>query len=65
MPRAMNHGRERMFSDRKETHWGKRKLKPDAQVPLLIGCDLRPLYREFNSRRIASINLWRKRNGYR
>jgi hypothetical protein len=29
MLRAMNHGRERMFSDRKETHWGKRKLKRD------------------------------------
>jgi hypothetical protein len=26
MLRAMNHGRER---DRKETHWGKRKLKRD------------------------------------
>jgi hypothetical protein len=30
MLRAMNHGRERVFrSDRKETHWGKRKLKWD------------------------------------
>jgi hypothetical protein len=29
MLRAMNHGRERVFSDRKETHWGKRKLKRD------------------------------------
>jgi len=27
MLKAMNHGRERVFSDRKETHWGKRKLK--------------------------------------
>jgi hypothetical protein len=27
MMRAMNHGNERVFSDRKETHWGKRKLK--------------------------------------
>ena len=27
--RALNHGRERVFSDRKETHWGKRKLKRD------------------------------------
>jgi hypothetical protein len=27
MLRAMNHGKERVFSDRKETHWGKRKLK--------------------------------------
>jgi hypothetical protein len=26
---AMNHGRERVFSDRKETHWGKRRLKRD------------------------------------
>jgi hypothetical protein len=30
MLRAMNHGHERVFSDRKETHWGKRKLKRDA-----------------------------------
>jgi hypothetical protein len=30
MLRAMNHGTERVFrSDRKETHWGKRKLKLD------------------------------------
>ena len=29
MLRAMNHGRERVFSDRKETHWGKRKLRRD------------------------------------
>jgi hypothetical protein len=30
MLRAMNHGAERVFrSDRKETHWGKRKLKRD------------------------------------
>ena len=29
MLRAMNHGRERVFSDRKETYWGKRKLKRD------------------------------------
>jgi hypothetical protein len=29
MRRAMNHGRERVFSDRKETHWGKRKQKRD------------------------------------
>ena len=29
MLRAMNHGHERVFSDRKETHWGKRKLKRD------------------------------------
>ena len=30
MLRAMNHGRERVFrSDRKETHWGRRKLKRD------------------------------------
>jgi hypothetical protein len=28
--KAMNHGRERVFrSDRKETHWGKRKVKRD------------------------------------
>jgi hypothetical protein len=30
MLRAMNHGRERIYSDRKETHWGKRKLKRDG-----------------------------------
>jgi hypothetical protein len=30
MLRAMNHSRERIFrTDRKETHWGKRKLKRD------------------------------------
>ena len=29
MLKAMNHGRERVFFDRKETHWGKRKLKRD------------------------------------
>jgi hypothetical protein len=30
MLRAMNHGVERVFNtDRKETHWGKRKLKRD------------------------------------
>jgi len=29
MLRAMNHGRERVFSDRKATHWGRRKLKRD------------------------------------
>jgi hypothetical protein len=29
MLKAMNHGRERVFSDRKETHWGKRKLARD------------------------------------
>jgi hypothetical protein len=29
MLRAMNHGVERVYSDRKETHWGKRKLKRD------------------------------------
>jgi hypothetical protein len=30
MLRAMNHGVEQVFrSDRKETHWGKRKLKRD------------------------------------
>jgi hypothetical protein len=30
MLRAMNHGVERVFnSDRKDTHWGKRKLKQD------------------------------------
>ena len=29
MLQAMNHGRERVFSDRKETHRGKRKLKRD------------------------------------
>jgi hypothetical protein len=29
MLRAMNHGRERVFSDRKERAWGKRKLKRD------------------------------------
>ena len=29
MLKAMNHGRECVFSDRKETHWGKRKLKRD------------------------------------
>jgi hypothetical protein len=23
MLRAMNHGRDRVFSDRKETHWGE------------------------------------------
>jgi hypothetical protein len=27
---AMNHGRERVYSDRKEQHWGKRKLKRDT-----------------------------------
>jgi hypothetical protein len=30
MLKAMNHGKERVFSDRKETHWGKRKLKRDT-----------------------------------
>jgi hypothetical protein len=25
--RVMNHGYKRVFSDREETHWGKRKLK--------------------------------------
>jgi hypothetical protein len=30
MLRALNHGVERVFrSDRKETHWGKRRLKRD------------------------------------
>jgi hypothetical protein len=29
MLRAFYHGRERVYSDRKETHWGKRKLKRD------------------------------------
>jgi hypothetical protein len=30
MLRAMNHGVERVFNpDRKDTHWGKRKLKRD------------------------------------
>jgi hypothetical protein len=29
MLRAMNHEHERVFSARKETHWGKRKLKRD------------------------------------
>ena len=30
MMRALHHGVEREFnSDRKETHWGKRKLKRD------------------------------------
>jgi hypothetical protein len=29
MLRAMNHGKPRVFSDRKETQWGKRKLKRD------------------------------------
>jgi hypothetical protein len=29
MLRAMSHGTQRIFSDRKETHWGKRKLKRD------------------------------------
>jgi hypothetical protein len=30
MLRALNHGVERVFNtDRKETHWGKRKLKRD------------------------------------
>jgi hypothetical protein len=29
MLRAMNHGRERVFSDRKEMHWAKRKLRRD------------------------------------
>jgi hypothetical protein len=30
MLRAMQHGTERVFNpDRKETHWGKRKLKRD------------------------------------
>ena len=27
--RALNHGKPRVFSDRKETRWGKRKLKRD------------------------------------
>jgi hypothetical protein len=30
MLKAMNRGHERVFSDRKETHWGKRKLKRDG-----------------------------------
>jgi hypothetical protein len=29
MLRALNYGKPRVFSDRKETHWGKRKLKRD------------------------------------
>jgi hypothetical protein len=29
MLRALNHGVERVFSDRKDTHWGKRKLARD------------------------------------
>jgi hypothetical protein len=29
MLRTMNHGHERVFSYRKETHWGKRRLKRD------------------------------------
>jgi hypothetical protein len=29
MLRAISHGNERVYSDRKETHWGKRKLKRD------------------------------------
>jgi hypothetical protein len=29
MLRAMNHGQERVLSDRKETHWSKWKLKRD------------------------------------
>jgi hypothetical protein len=29
MLRALNHEKPRVFSDRKETHWGKRKLKRD------------------------------------
>jgi hypothetical protein len=29
MLKAMNHGKERVFSDRKEMHWSKRKLKRD------------------------------------
>jgi hypothetical protein len=27
--KAMDHGRERLFTDRKDPHWGKRKLKPE------------------------------------
>jgi hypothetical protein len=27
--KALNRHRERVFSDRKETHWGKRKLARD------------------------------------
>jgi hypothetical protein len=30
MLRAMHHGVERPYSDRKEKHWGKRKLKRDS-----------------------------------
>ncbi len=29
MLKALNHGRARVFSDREETQWGKRKLKRD------------------------------------
>jgi hypothetical protein len=29
MLRALNLNVERVFTDRKETHWGKRKLKRD------------------------------------
>lgn len=29
MKQALIHGKERVFSDRKEPHWGKRKLKRD------------------------------------
>jgi hypothetical protein len=29
MLRAMNHGAPRVFCDRKDMHWGKRKLKRD------------------------------------
>ena len=34
MLRAMNHepGKERAVPDRKETHWGKKKLKRDERV---------------------------------
>jgi hypothetical protein len=29
MLRGLHHGAERVYSDREETHWGKRKLKRD------------------------------------
>ena len=29
MLRAMHHGVDRVYSDRKNTHWAKRKLKRD------------------------------------
>lgn len=40
MSRALNHGKERVYSDRKETHWSKRKLKRDVRTLAKIGIQI-------------------------